>query len=699
MSKKKKQAFSIQGLAKRYDLWIAILVFLLMIPAERAEVLSYLENQTLSIRHLLRNQYGDPAKRTFSKEKIAIANLDEPFFKEYGSFPLRRSDVGKIVSNLNFLGAKVVVVDMLMDFPSSYGEDPIIAKDLKSAGNAILVSMLQVRGGKIEKVNYPTQTIKEATFTAYSNHKEIAGMQNRLRIYPEAAAKYGEWPVSVLALAHYLDVEPKLEMGHLILKDLNIPLDHFGDLHIDFSQLRSTDRLLTQDPFVGIPAMALLDFHPEEADEDEIDELKSLVAGKIVFLGDTSEVSHDLFDTLSGEVYGVEVMAQEVDTMLKGAPLQPASSGMETAVLLAFMVLLILTHFISEPKFRFPILFLLFAGYIAFAFVAYIYWDLNFSMSYLSLAGVVGFASINIYLFIQERKERSFIQGAFGQYLSPKVIEALVEDPDKLSLGGERREMTAFFSDVAGFSTISESLTPEELVNLLNYYLTEMCETISTTDGTVDKFEGDAIIAFWGAPLDQPDHAKRACWASVEMQDKLTLMREELKAQGRPILKVRMGVNTGPMVVGNMGSKSRMDYTIMGDAVNLAARLEGANKFYKNYSMISENTYAHAKDFIDVRELDLITVVGKDIPITVYDLMGKKNTVSGSKAQLVELYNKGLALYKAKKFKEAGEFFAQALKVIPEDGPSITYLERCKQLLTHPPAADWDGVWRLTEKG
>lgn len=697
MAKKKNPSFSIKDLLMRYDLFIALAIFLAMIPAERFEWFSTLENQTLSIRHILRNANGDEAQRTFDKEKISIVYLDEAFFKEYGSFPLRRTDVGIIAENLAFLGAKVVVVDMLMDFPSSYDEDPIIAESLREAGNTILVSMLKIENGKITGINYPTETIHQATSTGYSNHLETGTMLNRLRLYPEAAAKYNEWPIAVLALANYWGVEPKFDGNTLVLGQTRVPLDHWGDFPIDYSRLDGGIRFLSRDPFVGIPGMALLDFDRE--DPDLVEELKYVVQDRIVFLGDTSEVSHDIFDTLVGEVYGVEVMAQEVNTLLKGAPLRPASNATEMVVLLVMMVLLIAAHFISDPKFRFPLVILLIGGYIGFGVVTYTHMDLKFSMGYVLLAALLSTFVINVYLFIQERKERSFIQGAFGQYLSPAVIEALVEDPDKLSLGGERREMTAYFSDVAGFSTISESLTPEELVNLLNFYLTDMCDIISKYDGTVDKFEGDAIIAFWGAPLDQPDHASRSCFASIDMQKRLVEMREELKAEGRPLLNVRMGVNSGPMVVGNMGSKTRMDYTMMGDAVNLAARLEGANKFYKNYSMISEFTYKLAQDDIDVRELDRITVVGKDEPIVVYDLLERKNQTKGKKLEVVEAYMKALKYYRHMRFKEAAVLFKRVLEIDPNDGPSLVYFERCKQLVKEPPPKDWDGIWRLTEKG
>jgi len=338
-------------------------------------------------------------------------------------------------------------------------------------------------------------------------------------------------------------------------------------------------------------------------------------------------------------------------------------------------------------------------GYTLLCTYLYIYQDVAFSMSYVYLAGAIGFLFINVFLFIAERKEKGFITTAFGQYLSPDVIDIIVKDPSKLSLGGSRKEMTAFFSDVQGFSTISEGLTPDELVMLLNQYLTEMCDIISGYNGTVDKFEGDAIIAFWGAPLEQPDHAKLSCYASIDMQQRMLEQRKEFIAAGKPELYVRMGLNSGPMVVGNMGSQNRMDYTIMGDAVNLAARLEGANKFYKNYSMISENTYNLCSGDIDVRELDRILVVGRNEPVIVYDLMDKKNKVSGKIADMVVEYDKGLGLYKARNYQDAISAFNRALKIIPGDGPSISYIDRCNQFIKTPPAGDWDGVFKHTEKG
>ncbi len=684
---------------KRYDVLFTILLFLLMIPAEHYEGFAVLENQTLSLRHVLRNTYGDEEKIGFPHEKIALVVQDEAFFEEYGSFPLRRTDLGIIASRLRQLGAEIVVIDMLMDFASSYDEDPIIADYIKKAGNVIVVSQLVFEGGDVErfdKIAYPTETIREVAATAYSNHKEVGGMQNRLRIYPEIGNQHNEWPVSVKAVADFLRVTPSVVNNYLVIGKIKVKLDQYNDFINDYSPLDDVT-YLSRDPNVGISAMDILDMDME--DEDEISEFSDLVKGKIVFVGETAEVGHDKFDSVVGEVWGVESLAYEVATLLKGAPLRSASTGVELALMLIMLVGLIYIHSLSEPKFRFLLSFLLVALYVVFCFIMYIYFDLAFSMSYTMIAGGLGFLTINVYLFIEERKEKRFIKDAFGQYLSPKVIDKLVEDPSALSLGGEKREMTAFFSDVQGFSTISESLTPDELVQLLNEYLTEMCDIIAEHDGTIDKFEGDAIIAFWGAPLKQENHATLACLACVDMQKKLEELREKWAQEGRPQLLARLGVNTGSMVVGNMGSVSRMDYTIMGDSVNLAARLEGANKFYKNFTMISEFTYEQAKEAIEVRELDTIRVVGKNEPITVYEILDRKNGVTGDKAKLVDIFHQGLELYKQRHFKGALELFESGLDISPFDGPTLTYIDRCNGFIEDPPSEEWDGVFTHTKKG
>lgn len=686
---------------KRYDIIIAILLFLVAIPAEYFEWFSSMEEQSESIRHSMRFSFGDPAKSAFPSDKIIIVAQDDDYFEEYGSYPPKWVDYGIMVENLNFLGAKVIMVDFLFEFTNSYGEDPLLAKYLAEAGNTIFVSTINFEDitspDKVNKIRDPVKALKEVTTTAYSNHIVWGSLLNRLRLYPEVIKEYNLWPISVKTVAEYLGVEPQLSDGYLILGDIKIKLDRFDSFRTDFPFVSFDTYYLYRDPFVGISGMTILELDKE--DEDEVAELRSLVQDKIVFIGETSEITHDIQNTIIGEVWGVEVLAMEVATILKGAPLQSASFLAEILVVIIVAFLLIGSNLLPDPRLRSLASIVSVILYVAFGFVTYIYWDLVFSMSYILVAAALGFTAINIYLFIEERQQRAFIENAFGQYLSPDVIEALVEDPDKLSLGGERREMTAFFSDVQGFSTISESLTPDELVQLLNRYLTAMCNIISDHNGTIDKFEGDAIIAFWGAPLAQPDHAKQCCFATVDMQMQLIDLREQWMKEGLPRVLVRMGINSGPMVVGNMGSETRMDYTIMGDAVNLAARLEGANKFYKNFTMISDSTYQQAAEFIDVRELDTLRVVGKNEPITVYELLDRKNKTTGKKADLIEIFNQGLDLYKQLDFKEAIKVFESALVLFPKDGPALTYIGRCNNFLQNPPPGDWDLVFTHTEKG
>jgi len=205
-----------------------------------------------------------------------------------------------------------------------------------------------------------------------------------------------------------------------------------------------------------------------------------------------------------------------------------------------------------------------------------------------------------VYKFILFDKQKQFIKQAFSYYLSPVVIRQLLSDPSQLQLGGEQREITAFFSDVEGFTSISEQLSPSEVVSLLNEYLTVATDVLLKYGGTVDKFEGDAIVAFFGAPVTQSDHSYRCCMAALEMQLKLKVLSLSLVEQGYPLLKTRIGMNSGLAVVGNMGSRQRMNYTMMGDTVNLASRLEGANKFYGTYTMISESTYEQVRMLLSV---------------------------------------------------------------------------------------------------
>ncbi|MFQ3621127.1 MAG: adenylate/guanylate cyclase domain-containing protein, partial [Spirochaetales bacterium] len=317
-----------------------------------------------------------------------------------------------------------------------------------------------------------------------------------------------------------------------------------------------------------------------------------------------------------------------------------------------------------------------------------------------TLAVFFTFVSLAFIKFLTTAKEKSYIRNAFGHYLSTDVINELLTNPDKLKLGGEKKYMTAMFTDVKGFSTISEQLDPSDLVKLLNEYLSAMSDIILEMKGTIDKYEGDAIISFFGAPVELPDHALRACKAAIQMKRvEAELNNKFLENRMAPTpLLTRIGINTGDMVVGNMGTSRKMDYTIMGNSVNLAARLEGVNKQYGTWILTSEYTMNNADSELTVRKLDRVRVVGINTPVRLYEVIDEKNQTSSDLKEAVAIFHAGLDLFEDKNWEKAEVRFQEVLKIFPEDGPANTFLKRCQQYRLNPPPENWDGVFNLTSK-
>ncbi len=305
-----------------------------------------------------------------------------------------------------------------------------------------------------------------------------------------------------------------------------------------------------------------------------------------------------------------------------------------------------------------------------------------------------------LFKFLILGQEKSFLRNAFSHYLSADVISELIEDPEKLVLGGQKKYITAMFTDVRGFSTISEKMDPTDLVKLLNAYLTEMSDIILEEKGTIDKYEGDAIICFFGAPVGFHDHALRACRSAVQMKRAERLLNERFRAQSLSPspLATRIGINTGDMVVGNMGTDKKMDYTIMGNSVNLASRLEGVNKQYGTWVLVSEATRGDAGDRFAFRRLDRVRVVGINEPVRLYELIDEKAETSPEMLQAVEIFQRGLERFEEKDWALAQKHFQEVQRMVPDDGPTAIYLKRCREFRRTPPRPEWDGVFNLTLK-
>jgi class 3 adenylate cyclase len=307
---------------------------------------------------------------------------------------------------------------------------------------------------------------------------------------------------------------------------------------------------------------------------------------------------------------------------------------------------------------------------------------------------------LNTYEYIQEEKERKKTKGAFSHYVNASVVDAVLNNPDMLKLGGQKIDMTVLFSDVRSFTTISEKLDPQTLVALMNEYLEEMTDLVMHYDGTLDKFIGDAVMAFWGAPVHQDNHAELACITAIEMNKRLDVIREDLYAKYEVDIRVGIGLNTGPMVVGNMGSRTRFNYTIIGDAVNLGARLEGQTKNYGAELIVSQTTYELVKDWAATRFLDLIAVKGKTEPVRIYECIGYEKEMDKKTLQGLKEFEDAIdTYYLGRKFKEGVEAFEKLKK--HRGGKDVAcdlYISRCKDFMENPPDEAWNGVFVATSK-
>ena len=313
----------------------------------------------------------------------------------------------------------------------------------------------------------------------------------------------------------------------------------------------------------------------------------------------------------------------------------------------------------------------------------------------------VGELALSFNRMVEELRTRERIKDTFGKFVDPRIVTRLIgSGPEQ----AERRTLTIFFSDIKGFSGISEQLTASAVVNLLNSYFGTVAEVIHAHRGFIDKYIGDAVMAFWVSPFSAgDDHASDACLAALAQQEAVVQLRAQLPEitgirRDPPELAIRMGIATGEAVVGTIGSDSSRSYTVIGDTVNLASRLEGINKLYSTSLILSEETYRMAQRVIEARELDLITVAGKTEPVRIYEAMGRVDEIAPEQIQLREMYANGLAAYRRQDWDEAQRHFESCQLGDTDDGPSRLFIERISLLRSRPPPADWDGVWHFKEK-
>jgi adenylate cyclase len=430
---------------------------------------------------------------------------------------------------------------------------------------------------------------------------------------------------------------------------------------------------------------------------------------KIVLLGATAMAIGDLRNTpfqRSGSSYmGVEVHANIIDNLLhsdeKGRTFLTRGIRedlIDGAVIILFGLVFGAWFARIKPSYSTLSLVLALAAFAYFTYFSFVHWGRWLSFVIPAGTLVANYAAITSFRMIFEEREKRKIRKTFSQYLSPGVIALIEKDPQKyIRPGGETKDLTVMFSDIRDFTTLSEGMTADELVHLLNEYLGEMTDVLFRNLGTLDKYIGDAIMAFWGSPYPQSDHAFRACSCALEMARGLEKLNSKWQAEGGRKISIGIGLNTGPVNVGNMGSSKRLAWTVMGDNVNLASRLEGMTKQYRSRIVISEATYRQVADQFVCREVDKIRVKGKRQPVDIYELLDVA-TERPKYQSLLTRYETAMVAYREQNWREAAGRFGELLASYPDDGPTQILLQRALEFIENAPEPDWDGVYVMKSK-
>ena len=495
-------------------------------------------------------------------------------------------------------------------------------------------------------------------------------------------------PMTLVTPDHYLGRPPlsitlsRLGVEEVRLGPRQVPVDRFGHLLINY--------LGPGGVFPTYSAAAVLEGKvPPEALKD-----------KLVLIGATAVGIYDLrVSPFSGIHPGVEIQATVMDNILSGRFMRapPFADALSILIVLVLGIILgvVLPHLSAISSSAFTLA--LAGGFTTGNYLLFSRLNLQMDLFYPLLEISSIHLGLTVHRFLAEEKERGRIRRAFESYVAPAVVQNMLKHPDNLRLGGERREITILFSDIRGFTTLSENLPPEELVTLLHDFLNPMSNIIIEQGGTIDKYIGDAIMALFGAPLDMADHARRSCRTALKMVAVLGELGKEWATQGRPQVRIGVGINSGVAAVGNMGSDRLFDYTAIGDNVNLASRLEGLNKYYGTNILLSQATVKSLDEDFILRQVDLVQVKGKAHSLEVFELLGE-GTPDPELAQFLEAYQRGLKLYRERSWVESAAAMEEALSLRHTDLVARRYLLLSHKYQKDPPGPDWDAVTVMADK-
>ena len=598
---------------------------------------------------------------------ITIIGIDEASFTQLGvRWPWPRDMHAQLVDRLTQSGAAVIAFDVLFPEPGSTNEDDAFARSIAAAGNVVLAA---------DNVYHETDVSRQwlrmdpvSLFTLAGAATGLATMtldgDTVARRMSEADDAFWREAIRTLIRSRPGSVEePYIPPGAM--------MRHLGPAHtfpyVSYYQVLNGDPSIPPDFFV-----------------DQI----VLIGRDVRASPELGAAQADTFATpflmTSGLLTtGVEIQATQIENALMGQTIQPVSPALNILAITSILLLAMPLLFFWHPLRSTALALLLGSatiGVSVWLFAAYNLW-LATATPLLALA--IAFLSTGVGSYFTERRRAGEIRSAFSKYVSSEVVEEMIAHPEQLKLGGHRREVSVLFSDLAGFTSMSEKLTPDAVANVINLYLNAMTRIIMAHEGTVDKFIGDAVMAFWGAPMDDAEHALHAVQSAIAMQEAMRDMQPQFQALGVDVLKLRIGINSGPAIIGNMGSDLRFDYTAIGDTVNLASRLEGANKAYGTNIMLANSTAEIVKGRIPLRQIDRVRVKGKNVPVDVF--------IPCEDAALIAATERAWAAYLARDWNGARACWQEIREIAPDDSLIAVFEKKIAAHESSPPSSDWDG--------
>ena len=702
---------------------IAAICVLSLLTAEQIfniGLVERLELASLDFRFQVRGARITPTMPT----NVVIVEIGEESFESLPDrWPWPRSYYAKLIRNLTRAGARVIGIDIIFVGEDGYSQqnDEDLRSMIKEAGNVVLAGRLDIDNRSYRIIrsseNYGNEFFLVDSSLGFVNVlKDPDEVVRRYVPSAEYLPSFGFGILNKYSGLPALTTPERSPEGFSVAgrtipsyDEFSLLINYYGPSrsfrHVDFADVIDDETFVTVE---------------EDRNEESINAFSDpdfgylydgTFADKIVLVGSTLPEDQDIHQvpiarglyTGDNTMYGVEIHANLLESILRGDFLmrQSVLGEILTLFALSFLTFFVTSAFkgsktrhhilVEVNGFLFAVAELALIGFLAIR----LFIDSGYVLPIVGpmLAVIGGYFASTAYHFVAERRERVMIKAMFSTYVSPSIVDELVANPEKLKLGGERRELSVLFSDLEGFTALAETRPPEELVGLLNEYLSSMTEIVLKNQGTLDKFEGDLIMAFWGAPVPGKDHARKACAAALQMQATLAAIRLEWGLKKRPLLSARIGINTGEMVVGNMGSTEKFNYTVIGDSVNLASRLEGANKSYRTGIIISEYTFGLVKDEFLCRKLDIVAVKGRTEPVTIYELRSFRNRKDVQRdLELIDFFEAGLHAYREQRWESASELFEKARSVFPHDYPSEIFLERVRRFRSNPPEQPWKGI-------